>query len=196
MGGPPSIGGLSPSGTRLVTLYDADNRTCISVWDARKGQLQARLRVNPINPLDIIFASESKFYLQSNTHRVAYVVSPAKVEDQPFSLLNIFSTFNVVSPVEMEDRSHSLREISAFDGFSSVLPGNPITHPGPLPRIRYNVDATREWVVCGSKRICWVPPGYIGSVQPNHWWIDEGRSLVMLGQFGELKKLVFRESLG
>jgi hypothetical protein len=54
-----------------------------------------------------------------------------------------------------------------------------------------DVDDTHEWVVSGSKKICWVPPGYIGSIQPSYCWV--GHSLVMAGQDGTLRKLTFRE---
>ena len=34
-----------------------------------------------------------------------------------------------------------------------------------LPKRQYiAVDDTHEWVVSGSKRICWIPPGHIGSI--------------------------------
>ena len=51
------------------------------------------------------------------------------------------------------------------------------------------VDDTHEWVVRGSERICWIPPGYIGSVQPSYCWA--GLSLVMAGQDGILRGLKF-----
>ena len=54
---------------------------------------------------------------------------------------------------------------------------------------RYRLDDSHEWVLCGSQRICWVPPGYIGT---SHCWA--GSSLVMVGQDGTLRKLTFLES--
>ena len=53
------------------------------------------------------------------------------------------------------------------------------------------VDDAHEWVVRGSERVCWIPPGYIGSVQPSYCWV--GSSLIMAGQDGTLRKLTFRE---
>ena len=50
----------------------------------------------------------------------------------------------------------------------------------------YCLDGGREWVVCGSQRICWVPPGYVGC---NYYWV--GSSLVMVGQDGTPRKLTF-----
>ena len=57
----------------------------------------------------------------------------------------------------------------------------------------YCLDDGREWVFCGSQRICWVPPGYIGLAPASHRWV--GSSLVMVGQGGMLRKLTFLESL-
>jgi len=52
-----------------------------------------------------------------------------------------------------------------------------------------DVDDSCEWVVRGSERICWIPPGYIGSLQASHCWT--GSSLVMAGQDGTLRVLTF-----
>lgn len=73
-----------------------------------------------------------------------------------------------------------------------------VTHvkrPPPVRRSRrsYDVDDTREWVVCGSKKIFWIPPGYIRSTQPDYLWV--GRSLLMIGQDGTLRKLTFQTDL-
>ena len=52
-----------------------------------------------------------------------------------------------------------------------------------------DVDDTHEWVVNGLKRICWIPPGYIGSIQPSYHWVEH--SLVMIGQDGTLRAVTF-----
>ena len=175
IGGLPSAGGISPTGTRLVTFYDVDDQTCVSVLDTQHGQLQAQLRINHAHPLAITFDSETQFYSHHDTYRVPYVVSPS----------------------ESEDRSHSLRGLLNI-GSSATL-SHQIACRERLPLIgesrrrNYDVDETREWVVSGSERICWIPLEYIGSVQPSHCWI--GCSLVMAGQDGILRKLTFRESV-
>ena len=60
-------------------------------------------------------------------------------------------------------------------------------------RKRYTVDDTYEWVISDSKRVCWIPLGYIGSGQPSYCW--DGNSLFMVGQDGTLRKLTFREPM-
>ena len=63
---------------------------------------------------------------------------------------------------------------------------------GQAPEKHYYLDDDRGWVICGSQRICWVPPGYIGSSKASHCWA--GSSLVMAGQDETLRKLTFLES--
>ena len=52
------------------------------------------------------------------------------------------------------------------------------------------VDDAHEWVIRGSKRVCWIPPQYIGSTQPGYCWIGDSL-LVMAGKDGMLRKLTF-----
>ena len=167
--GLPSIGAISSSGAQLVTFHDAHNQTCIYLWDIRYGKLKAELRTGPVHPLDITFDSETRFYSRQDTSLVLYDVT-SSLHDR---------TFTIVPSSVPATLSHS------------------ITRSGPLSLTRgtrkkhYDLDSTHEWVVNGSKRICWIPPGYIGSAQPSYWWA--GHSLVMIGQDGKLRKLTFKE---
>ena len=156
--GLPSIGRISPSGAQLVTFHDGDNQTCVCVWDTQNGQLKAKLRTDPIPPLDFTFDSETRFYSNHDTYRMLYFV----------------------------------------DSSGSAPPHHFIACRERLPLLRgsqrkhYDVDDTCEWVVSDSKRICWIPPGYIGSVQPSYCWAA-GNSLLMAGQDGRFRVLTFRE---
>ena len=60
---------------------------------------------------------------------------------------------------------------------------------GQVQERYHRLDDGHEWVFCGLQRICWVPPGYIGSVPTSHCWA--GSSLVMVGRDGMLRKLDF-----
>ena len=55
---------------------------------------------------------------------------------------------------------------------------------------QYEVDGSREWVVSGSERICWIPPGYIGSAEGDYCWAGSN-VLVMIGEDGVLRALTF-----
>lgn len=78
----------------------------------------------------------------------------------------------------------------------SCAPNHPIIRGEQLPLVeqaqerRYRVDDNHEWVISGSQRICWVPPGYIRSVQASYCWA--GSSLFMAGQDGTLRVLTFQ----
>ena len=165
----PSIGRISPSGTWLVTYEVAISQGIISARNARNGNIQARLSVVHQNPYDITFDSKTRFYLHHIAYRISYVFSSS----------------------EPENGSHSLRDISR-----AFFPSHSITCLERLPLFEelrsrfYDVDNTREWVIGDSKRICWIPSGYIGSGRPSYWWF--GHSLVMIGQDGKLRKLTFQ----
>ena len=60
-----------------------------------------------------------------------------------------------------------------------------------LSKRQYEVGSSREWVVSDSKRICWIPPGYIGSTEGDYCWAGS-ETLVMVGQDKVLRTLNFR----
>jgi hypothetical protein len=74
----PSVGGISPSGARLVTFQTNRLVHCISVWNARNGQLQAHMPIPqslPTPPLDVKFESEDRFYSEHDGYRIPYTVT-------------------------------------------------------------------------------------------------------------------------
>ena len=156
----PSVGGVSPSGARLVTFHDVDHQTHVCMRDTQNGQLQAHLLIGQsspaAHPLGIKFESEDKFYSHHHSYRTPYVISSS----------------------------------------NSGTPSDSIIRYQQLPsagesRRYYDVDDAREWVVASSKRVCWIPPGYIGSGQRNYCWA--GNALVMVGEDGTLRAIRFRE---
>ena len=62
-----------------------------------------------------------------------------------------------------------------------------------LPVFRsYSLDDSLEWVVdAKSRRVCWLPPGYVTGIEDGHFFV--GSSLVIAGQDGIVRKLTFRE---
>ena len=152
--GVPEIGRISPTAVRLVTLHIVGRLNRICVWDARDGQLEARLEyTSAAQPLDIEFASDTKFSLQYSDHHRSYTV-----------------------------HSQGLDELTT-----------PLPPRGWQKKWDLSVDDTREWVVRGLERVCWIPPGYIRSVQSSYCWA--GSSLVMIGQDGILRKITFENHL-
>ena len=211
----PSAGGISPDGTRIVTFHDVyPPRTYVSVRDARHGGIEARIKVKPtLLPYDITFDSAEKFYSHHDTFRIPFVVSSPEPRDRhrpPYRSASsddslseqrvpYFSASNDDSSSESENylssRTRIIRTSNAGSSSKSVTlshriilqRGQPLT--GPPQKRCYDVDDTCEWVVSGSKRICWIPPGYLGSVQPRYWWT--GHLLVTAGQDGTIRWLAF-----
>lgn len=101
---------------------------------------------------------------------------------------------------ESEDKfyshHHSYHIPYVISSSNSGTPNDSIIRYQQLPfagesRRYYNVDDAREWVVASSKRVCWIPPGYIGSGQSKYCWA--GSALVMVGEDGTLRAIRFRE---
>ena len=161
--GVPSVGSLSPACTRLVTLHDEYLGSFVYIWDAYYGTLLVRTPIeNPRVPRPLAITFDS--------------------EDRFYFC----------------DDTH--REPYVINAASQI--GNPyshfiIRHPeqrleGQVRERYYHLDDGHEWVLCGSQRICWVPPGYIGSDPASHCWV--GSSLIMVGQDRTLRKLNFLKS--
>jgi len=159
----PLLARISPTGTRVVTFHTltVDIHGCIYIRDTETGRILASLLTLDFVPLDVTFDS-----FDSETrfyfHHTTYRI--------PY----------VLTP--------------------SVWPGGPenLTIGGvPIPlwvqprNSRFSVDDSHEWVVSDSQRICWIPPGYIGSIQASYCWA--GSSLVMVGEDGALRRFTLRE---
>ena len=74
----PSIGGISPNGTRFVTLHNAHPSTHIYLRNAQTGQLQAHIRFDPsfsIHTLELEFESEDRFHTKHPGFRIPHVIS-------------------------------------------------------------------------------------------------------------------------
>ena len=102
---------------------------------------------------------------------------------------------------ESEDKFYSHHD-TFFTHFT--IRGSSITHHNQLPlaeqsQKHYNVDDSREWIVDdsrewiveSSKRVCWIPPGYIS--QFGNGYLRVGNMLIMGGDDGVVRKITFRE---
>ena len=164
---PPSVSGTSPACTRLVTFH----KNAIRVSDASNGRPMAETIDYSVvlrGPLEVTFDSETRFYIHYGTHRGPY--HNYRTYRDPY---DIYTTSWVHNPTATHHITRHARQWLE----------------GQVLEKRYRLDDGREWVVCGSQRICWVPPGYIGSAPDSHCWA--GSSLVMVGQDGRLRKLSF-----
>ena len=164
----PSLGSISPAGTRLATFHSGRSRSFVRVWDAHSGTLLAQKSSwqatsnalveadRGLRPHHITFDSQDRIYLYWDTYREPYVIKTTG------------------------DRITCSITYCARQRLG-----------GQVREKYYRLDDGHEWVFCGSQRICWVPPGYIGTDPASHWWV--GSSLVMVGRDGILRKLNFQE---
>ena len=214
------VGDLSPSGSRLAVLHKGNRAIHVRIWDVRNGKLQAHRRIVTAlprtKPLGVEFQSEERFYSQHDTYRVLYAIfssKPAASSDPDATLqpdtssdVSLESDASVESDASAESDTSAESHTAVFEfsrvrlGGSRVAPSRVPSHLtihfkklAPASGQYYNLDHTREWVACPTKRICWIPPGYIGSDNDSHSWA--GNVLVMAGHDGVLRKLIFRELL-
>ena len=153
----PSAIAISPGGTRVVTSHDTGPGTCIRVWDAGNGQLQANLLVDSLPvPSDIAFDSETRFYSHHDKYRVPYDLSSSR------------------APATCTITHHSRQPctVESSEG-------------------EYQVDSSRKWVVRGSKRVFWIPLGYLSSNPDSYCWAGSN-SLVLIGEDEVLRVFTFR----
>ena len=214
------VGGLSPSGSWLVVLHEVNNTIHVRIWDVRNGELQVHRQITTAHPhthpLGVEFKSEERFYSQHDTYRILYVIfslKPAASSDPDATLqldtssdISLESDASVESddPVESDASVGSLKLHRKRLGITrskvtrlKIPSGLAIRFKKLAPSRQlekyYNLDDTREWVTCPTRRICWIPPGCIGSGNGSHCWARN--VLVMAGHDGVLRKLIFREPL-
>ena len=180
---PASVGSISPACNRLATFHKGRSEGFVYVWDAHNGVPLAWIDIGYLRPLDITFDSEDRLCFYHDTHREFYDIR-YRSHDTRDPSYDIYDTSYDIYDTCYDD-------YGMFWGLTAYC----ITHrpgqrlEGQVLGKRYCLDDGREWVICGSQKICWVPPGYIGF---SHCWA--GPSLVMVGRDGTLRKLTFMES--
>ena len=166
MGSFASASSISPACTRLVTFHSGGERGSVNLWDAYEGRLLEHPNIrNPDAPRPLDITFDSEDLFYFHYD----------THREPYEIL-------ARSPFGDSTVWHSITRRE----------GQPLE--GQVSEKRYCLDDGREWVFCGSQRVCWVSPGYIGSTPASHWWA--GSSLVMVGQDGMLRKLTLLEPPG
>ena len=159
------LGGSSPAGRRIATLYDLPVRE-LRVKEGAGGTILAKL---PLGDdcyegrgvaYGLAFDSETRFYLKvdgSGCHlKIPYDIIPSG--RYPYTIKR----------------------------------GEPALLSQPRATSPYTLDANCEWVLDGqSRRICWIPPDIMWRGSGGHFWV--GASLVMLGSDSVVRKLTFRD---
>ena len=180
--GPPISAALSPDGDRLIVIVDR-GFTFIEKWelwlwrDLRPGAhgtylcLYAQAGRPPGN---VIFASETGFYTEDRCPLVSSAPPSGEGKDEVHHKdCYVRKNFKLEPGMDPDHISKLWEE--------EVLPAHP-----------YALDENMEWVVdARSRRVCWLPPGYLSGVANGHFF--GGSSIVMAGKDGILRKLSFRE---
>ena len=162
MDGLVMIGGISPGGSRLVVMDNRGSLALVWVWSIGSRKLEAMESAgSPWSTFPLEIRFESEDEFSS--HHDSYRIS------------------FVISPSEQDTHKYS----------HSVIRREQLPSVAERSQRYYDVDNAHEWVVCSSKRICWIPPGYIGSGDDGYWWT--GDMLFMFGQDRVLRKLTFRK---
>ena len=195
---------FSQKSNQLVVLTSSGGESAITIIDNQEGIPPTPCRIqgepsqgevlstlplshsSPTRPLDTTFALGVLPY----THRIIN-----RLYDLPISFGITFGSEDPLS--SYRDTRHIL--CSAVSPSKSDTPAHLTTYGWKIfsfkqkRKRQYDVDDNREWVVVGSRRTRWIPPGYIGSAQASHCWA--GLSLIMAGQDKTLRKPTPREAL-
>ena len=161
------LGGLSPTSTRIATLYGLPHRE-LRVKDVTDGTILAKLPLEDDDregtdvAYDLTFDSETEFSLKVDgpgRHvKILYDISTSPSGQYPYS----------------------------------IKQGESVPLSEPRTTSPYTLDASREWALdAQSRKICWVPPENMRRRDGEHFWA--GTSLVMLGSDGVVRKLCFKE---
>lgn len=164
--GLPSMIGISPTTIQLETLAPLYTYA----WDAQTGQPEPQIE-------------DETSSLGSSVEFGSTIESTSSIE----LTSDIKFTFNTESYRQQDQLFYALRSWS-IDIFGQGFFPFSVNHYEK--RGHLSVDDTHEWVVSRSGRVCWIPPGYIGSIEPSYCWV--GSSLIMVGQDGMLRKLTFQ----
>ena len=156
-----SVCGISPAGTRLVTFHHMGHTSRVCVWDAWSGLVLADLSVDSFNSSSPHITFDSE--TQFYSHHGNYRV-PYVLDSTPGART-----------------THTIIRREQQPWTSTVEP----------TKRQYEVDESREWIVRGSERICWIPPGYIASTKGDYYWV-EPNVLVMNGEDGASRMFSFR----
>jgi WD40 repeat protein len=160
------LGVLSPSGTRIVTVYSSPRRE-LRVEDAKEGTILAKLPLKHDDlgmgkVYDVTFDSETRFHLK--------IDGPGRHVQIP----------------------HDIIPSSSGPHLHTITKGEPVLLSEPRETPPYALDANSEWVVdAGSRKVCWISPGNVRRGSGGHFWV--GLSLVMVGDDGVVRKLSFKK---
>jgi WD40 repeat protein len=160
------VSGLSPDCTRIATFYGSPRRE-LRVKDAKDGTILASL---PLGDGDLEMGQVYELIFDLKTGFHLKIDGPGRHVQIPYDIV----------PSPSGPHSHMITK------------AEPVRLSEPRVTPPYKLDANCEWVIdAKSRKICWVSPGDVRRGNGGHFWA--GRSLVMVGDDGVVRKLSFRE---
>jgi len=182
---PVSLGALSPDGEKLITIMHAAGwgEECeLCIRGVQKGEILTSVTLAGALPRDITFTSETQFYIEDPSSRAL-----SGSEDDCGGDVNYGFRY------EMDYEEYNVRRTFTLAPTSNGYGIQQVSGEGVLStRPDYALDKNLEWVVdAKSRRICWLPPGYIGGIGDGYLFV--GSSIVMVGQDGTVRRLTFRD---
>jgi len=161
-----SLIGFSPGHTMIIVIGDADMEY-LWVEDVEHGTILAwiplRYEIRMGEIHGLYFDSETRFYIQIDGPMAQRIKIP----------------FNIIAPPSDSDPY-------------TIIRGEPVRSAKYPERPSYTFDANFEWVLdARSRKICWISPGNLRRGSGGHFWV--GRSLVMVGDDGVVRKVTFKE---
>ena len=163
---PRALCALLPGCTTVLTV------TAGFLWvtDAKSGVPLAMLHDNDLGGGEVYgigLDSETRFYLK--------VDGP----NQRFKV-----------PYDIKPKAPSRSAPSRYP--QSIIKGQQEPLSEPRVTLPYTLDANCEWVLdANSRKICWISPGNLRRGDGGHFWT--GRTLVMIGGDGVVRKVSFKE---
>ena len=89
-------------------------------------------------------------------------------------------------------KEHCVQKTFSLETVGSYLEIKEVSRKEIVITNPYRLDDNLEWVVdTESRRVCWLPPGYVTEAKDGHFFV--GSSIVTAGQDGIVRKLTFRE---
>ena len=158
----PLGGAFSPAGTRLVTLHECEVRELsIRVWNAGSSRLQCQAELKLVDRLN--------------------PPPPYITFDSETRFYSHHNKYRIPYDLHPPSRTTTGHKVIRCEQQPWTVESN---------EREFKVDSSGEWVVSGSERVCWIPPGYFRSNGTGYHWAGPN-SLVMIGEEG-LKALIFR----
>ena len=192
---PVLSGALSPDEEKLITVSEGEDASGGGGWElCVRGVLDGKLLTAPRfiqgggPPSLIAFTSETQFYTEDRQRTVI-----RRPDDMEISTTNPeghsrTEAFDVEYCVR---KTFSLKTVGSHLEIEEVSEEEVPEEEALVIDAAYALDENLEWVVdAESRRVCWLPPGYVTGSENGHLFI--GSSIVMAGQDGVVRKLTFR----